>query len=122
VLVAKQPLDELFGVVMVGPRTATELVADMALQRLVESVDGKVLPCCQEDIRNIERLVCRVPRVDVEDLFSKDVLVVWVETTEELCVEVVKGNLAIIMQGEGNGEEIPVILHDIALIVDPRSH
>lgn len=60
-----------------------------------------------------------MPWIDIEsNLFGNDVLVIPVESSEELSIEITGSENAILGQGNGKSEKVLVILHDIAFVPD----
>ena len=55
-----------------------------------------------------------MPLVDAEEyLLCNDLLVILVETSEELCFEVFGHEFVVISQGDSNSEEASVVLHEV---------
>ena len=72
------------------------------------------MPGSSDDIIDVKWLGGWVPWVDAEEyLFCNNLLVVLVETSEELCIEVFGSEFVIIGQRDSDGEETSVVLHDI---------
>ena len=81
---------------------------------LVEPIQCKELLGGSDNIVDVKWLSGWVPWVDAEEyLFRDNLPVVLVETSEELCIEVLGSEFVIVGQRDSDGEETSIILHDI---------